>query len=162
MIFVTVGNSNQGFGRLLEAVKRLAEDGPLRGERIFMQSGSTKNFRSALCETRPFLTMEEFNRFMEEAELIITHGGCGTLIHALQLGKVPVAMPRRRKYDEIVNDHQLQLVDALAESGWVVPAREPGDLPGAIALAREAMRRPVKRPESNMIPLVARAIEELI
>ena len=47
-------------------------------------------------------------------------------------------IPRRKKSAEIVNDHQVELVMALAEEGRIVPACETEDLPSAIA---EAMKR---------------------
>ena len=106
--------------------------------------------------------MDEFLEFIENADLIICHGGCGTLLHALRIGKVPVAMPRRKRYGEHVNDHQVQLVNVLASEYRVVPAYEPEDLPKAIAEARLRNRQPVPPPPSRMLSLVAQAIEELI
>src|SRR5262245_52224783 len=106
MVFVTVGNATQGFRRLLDAVAKLAEDGFFDGETVFVQSGHNPEFGSASCEVRPFISMDEFNERMESASLIICHGGC-TQLQAVQMGKVPVVMPRREKFNEHVNDHQV-------------------------------------------------------
>lgn len=162
MIFVTIGNTTQGFRRLLEAVDLLAGKGMLGDEKIFLQTGSTLNFRPSYCEYEPFLSMDEFQQWVGKADLIICHGGCGTLLQTVRLGKVPVVMPRRKKYGEHVNDHQVQLIEALASEGRSIPAYEPEDLPEAIAEARRRNSQPVPPPPSQMLDFVAKAIEELI
>jgi UDP-N-acetylglucosamine transferase subunit ALG13 len=162
LIFVTIGNTTQGFRRLLEAVDLLAGKGMLGDEKIFLQTGSTLNVRPSYCEHKPFLPMDEFQQWVEKADLIICHGGCGTLLQTLQLGKVPVVMPRRKKYGEHVNDHQVQLVEALASEGRIIRAYDQEDLPEAIAEARRRNSQPVPQPPSQMLELVAKAIEELM
>ena len=162
MILVTVGNATQGFRRLLEPIDDLAKEGFFNPVRVFMQTGHIRDFKPIHCEYKDFLEMDEFLEFIENSDLIICHGGCGTLLHALRIGKVPVAMPRRKRYGEHVNDHQVQLVNALASEYRVVPAYEPEDLPKAIAEARLRNRQPVPPPPSRMLSLVAQAIEELI
>src|SRR5262249_43281816 len=87
-----------------------------------------------------------------------SHGGV-TQLSVVRLGKIPVVMPRLRKYGEHVNDHQVQLVRELAVDGWVVPAYEPVDLAGAIGDARGRPARAV--PRAPMLDLVRGAIEEL-
>lgn len=161
MVFVTVGNALQSFHRLLEAIDRLAAGG-FFGERetVLIQSGNNADFHSSHCEVRPFMSMDEFNEKMQSASLIICHGGC-TQLQAIWLGKVPVVMPRREKYGEHVNDHQVQLVEALAAQGKIVPAYEPADLPQAITRARRLNETPLAPPTSPMLSLVAQAIEEL-
>lgn len=161
MIFVTVGNATQGFIRLLGAVDTLAASGVFEPEEIFLQTGNTKNFRPMHCAHQDFLTMDEFQERMMAASLIICHGGCGTLLHAVRLGKIPVAMPRLKKYGEHVNDHQLQIVEALACEGRVAVAREPSDLPCAIADAKRRMVPNTHVAPSRMLDLVAQAIADL-
>src|SRR5437879_223521 len=135
VVFVTVGTATQSFRRLVEGVDRLAEIGLFEREPVVMQTGATRDFVPQNCEWRPFLPRPEFDRLMREASLIISHGGSTPLLVA-RLGKVPVVMPRRKKYGEHVNDHQLELVDVLATEGRVVPAWEPEDLPAAVREAR--------------------------
>jgi beta-1,4-N-acetylglucosaminyltransferase len=161
VIFVTVGNATQRFARLLEAVDDLAEKGMFGAEPVLIQSGNNPDFHSSRCEVKPFISMDEFNSLISRAELIISHGGCGTQLHAIRLGKVPVVMPRREKYREHVNDHQLQLVEALAAEKKVIPAYEAHHLPAAIAEARELNERGFTLSPTPMLSLVAQAIEEL-
>ena len=59
--------------------------------------------------------MDQCLERIKEATVIISHGGCGTLLlQAMGLGKIPVVMPRAVRFREHVNDHQLQLVKALS------------------------------------------------
>lgn len=159
MVFVTVGTPTQGFSRLLGAVDQLVGSGYFREEPIFMQTGSTRDFVPLSCEWKAFVPRLEFERLVATATLIVCHGGT-TVLEMVRLGKLPVVMPRRRKYGEHVNDHQLQLVELLASQGRVVPAWEPKDLPDAIVEARGRVAYPVER--SEILVLVAAAIQELI
>ena len=81
------------------------------------------------------MEMAEFSQQVETADLLILHAGAGSVIHAIQAGKVPVVMPRQAKYGEHVDDHQLEFARALAEMGKVVVAEEPGQLADAVRRA---------------------------
>lgn len=161
MIFVTVGNAKQGFQRLLDAVDIMAEQRTFDQEPIFVQSGNNPNFKSRYCEQKPFLSLEEFVNFINKASVIICHAGAGTLIQILRAGKVPIVMPRRKIYGEHVDDHQLELVQALAQQGRVVAAFEPEDLPKAIAEARQQVGVVRSSQLPPMFNIVRKAIREL-
>lgn len=162
LVFVTVGNATQGFRRLLEAVDRLAVQGIFKGDTLWVQSGSNSDLALSYGRHCPFLTMEDFVAKIHEANLIIAHAGAGTLFHVFQAGKIPVVMPRRKKYGELVDDHQMELVQVLAQEGRVIPAYEPDDLPQAIAQvdAHGLLRKP--EASSPVNDLVAEAIAELV
>lgn len=139
MIFVTVGNSHHGSMRLLEGVEALAASGFFAGEKVIAQSGNNPGFVPTHCENRSFLGMDEFHQIVRDARVVICHAGAGTLSGVLRTGKTPVVVPRRVKYNEIVDDHQTQLLEAFAARGLLVPAYEVADLPAAI---QEAAARP--------------------
>jgi UDP-N-acetylglucosamine transferase subunit ALG13 len=69
------------------------------------------------------------------------HAGAGSIMHAVEAGKVPVVMPRRAAFGEHVNDHQVEFAQALAEAGKVVMANTPDDLARAVeeAMARQKL-----------------------
>jgi beta-1,4-N-acetylglucosaminyltransferase len=133
--FVSVGNATQPFTRLLEAVCSLAPQLP---QPVFVQFGSAQSFVCPRCAGVGFLKMGEFAQRVNEAELLILHAGAGSVIHAVHAGKVPVVMPRRAKYGEHVDDHQLEFARALAEVGKVVMVEEPEFL---LKAAEEAINR---------------------
>jgi UDP-N-acetylglucosamine transferase subunit ALG13 len=163
MILVSVGNAMQGFRRLLEAVDKLAGDGIFGGEAVVIQSGNIRDFLAVHCKQVKFLPMDQFTKMVQDANLVICHGGAGILYHTFHAGKWPVVMPRRKRYGEHVED-QLKLVRALAAEGRIIPAYEPEDLPGAIEECRRRQASGVRSEEkkSPMIDMVAKAIEELI
>ena len=45
---------------------------------------------------------------IKDARIVITHGGPSSFILPLQYGKTPIVVPRMKKYDEHVNDHQVE------------------------------------------------------
>ncbi len=132
--FVSLGNALQPFARLLDGVSRLANQlpGP-----VMVQHGHTP-FHDATCQAVPFLGMHEFIEYIHNADLLIMHAGAGSIMHAVEAGKVPVVMPRRAAFGEHVNDHQVEFAQALAEAGKVVMANTPDDLARAV---EEAMAR---------------------
>ena len=52
---------------------------------------------------------------VEEARIVITHGGPASFIMPLQIGKIPIVVPRQKRFDEHVNDHQVEFCRAVAE-----------------------------------------------
>jgi exopolysaccharide biosynthesis glucuronosyltransferase PssE len=165
VILVTVGNATQGFRRLLDRVDQLAGENAFRKkEMVFIQSGNNTEFHPLNCKHESFLNMETFRAKIREADLVITHAGAGTLLSALQAGKIPVVMPRRKKYGELVDDHQVELVKALTADGRIIPAYEPEELPLAIEECRRRQASGVRREEkqSPMIWMVADAVDELM
>jgi UDP-N-acetylglucosamine transferase subunit ALG13 len=156
VILVTVGNATQGFRRLLDRVDQLAGENAFRKkEMVFIQSGNNPEFHPLNCKHESFLNMETFRAKIREADLVITHAGAGTLLNALQAGKIPVVMPRRKKYGELVDDHQVELGEVLAAERRINPVYELEDLPAAIAEAQRQSKQPVPVSPSTMLELVA-------
>ena len=115
MIFVTLGTQDKQFPRLLEAVEKLN-----LSEKIIAQIGST-DFKSNKMEIHKFLSIDEFNKYMKEARIVITHAGVGTIIYGLNIHKTMIVAPRLKKYGEHVNDHQLQILETFSKDGYIIP-----------------------------------------
>ncbi len=145
--------------RLLRAVDELAGEG-LLGE-VLVQAGSNPEFSPRHCRAVKLMPLEEFEARVRQAELVICHAGAGTAIQVVRAGKVAVMMPRRKKYGEVVDDHQIELVRALAEAGRVVPAYEPEELRAAIAEARRRAADARPPEPTRMMQLVAAALDEV-
>lgn len=89
-----------------------------------------------------------------EARVVVTHAGSGTVRDALALGHVPVVVPRRAAHGEHINDHQLELTEALA--GRIIACRDPTDAPAfAAAIAEAGARRGPPLEGSPAEPLLA-------
>ena len=130
--FVCVGNAVQPFTRLLDAVDRLAMKLP---QPVVVQFGAAENWEGINCEGVDFLGMHEFEKHAEESLVTIMHAGAGSIIHALQAGKVPVIVPRRFSNGEHVDDHQVEFCRQLANELRVVVCEDIADLEESVTIA---------------------------
>lgn len=130
-IFITLGSQKFQFNRLLIAVDKLCEKDIICGDDVFAQTGYSdyvpRNF-----SYNNFLDREEFSVEMGKADIVITHGGTGAIIGAVKKGKKVIAVPRRAKYGEHVDDHQLQLVGQFKELDLICECDDTNELADAI------------------------------
>lgn len=113
MIFVTVGTHEQQFNRLIQCVDELKRDGVIR-EDVFIQTGFS-TYEPQYCRWSKLIPYEEMVKNVEQARIVITHGGPASFIMPLQMGKVPIVVPRQLQYGEHVNDHQVEFANAVSE-----------------------------------------------
>jgi UDP-N-acetylglucosamine transferase subunit ALG13 len=107
--FVSLGNNKKNFYRLLQFVINKESVLP---KPIYVQKGHTIFSRKGY-KTYKFLSIDKFIQFMSASKIIIIHGGAGSIINALNLKKKPIVMARLKKYNEHVNNHQVDLVKFL-------------------------------------------------
>lgn len=158
---ITVGNARQSFRRLLDAV---AAHLSLLPPPVVVQHGHTP-FSAAHCRAVDFMSMQEYADHISRARIVIMHAGAGSLIHALEAGKRPIVMPRRKKFGEHVNDHQVELAQALAAEGRVLLIESDRDLVVALQAALgDEPSSPVQREESGgrMVELLRNTLAELV
>ena len=74
------------------------------------------------------IEQNKFNELIEQANIIITHGGVGSIVTAVKLGKKVIAVPRLRKYGEHVNDHQIQIVETFSKQGFIKGIKDISEL----------------------------------
>ena len=120
MIFVTVGTHEQPFDRLVKAVDELRAAGII-SEPVMIQTGFS-NYEPKHCEWREFLPYTEMKSNVEKARIVISHGGPASFLMPLQFGKIPIVVPRQLKFDEHVNDHQMEFTEFVAKKqGNIIP-----------------------------------------
>ncbi len=73
---------------------------------------------------------------------MITHAGVGSILSALKKGKKVIACARLAKYGEHTNDHQLQILEAFAQSGYLLPCTELDKLYEVVAQSKEFVPQP--------------------
>ena len=62
---------------------------------------------------------------VEDARIVITHGGPASFIMPLQIGKTPIVVPRQKKFNEHVNNHQVEFAKNVAERmGTIIPVED--------------------------------------
>ena len=113
MIFVTVGTHEQPFNRLVEKMDSLVAEGVIR-EPVMIQTGYS-TYEPKHCSFQKLLPYPEMERHIREARIIITHGGPASFISALQVGKIPIVVPRKSELNEHVNDHQVDFSREVAQ-----------------------------------------------
>ena len=153
--FVSVGNALQPFPRMLDAVCAITHTLP---QPVIVQYGHTP-FDCQGCQAHDFLDMPTFEDFMAKAELVILHGGAGSVINAIRAGQVPIIVPRRAEFAEHINDHQVEFAQQLAKEGRVVLVENPSELPLAVPKAKGLRNQ---RTTGNAMPPLVVAIKELL
>lgn len=141
MIFLTVGTQFP-FDRLVKAVDDLYDRGLIH-EPVIAQIGDSK-YRPRHFEAVASLDKSAFDRNIREASGIIGHAGMGTITMALENCRPLLAMPRLKKYGEVVNDHQVALAVKFEAMGHILLARDETELPDKIAGLQSFVPRPRK------------------
>jgi UDP-N-acetylglucosamine transferase subunit ALG13 len=141
------------FARLLRAIAPLASESRLE---LFVQRGpGTEEF--AYLPGAAMILREQFAERLTWADVVVCHGGAGTLYEAHRAGHRPLVMPRLARFGEHVNDHQDELVVALAKRGLAVRLHGP-ELLAAVRSATHRSAAPVSGAGSAM--QLAKAVEE--
>lgn len=126
MIFVTVGTQDKQFTRLIKEVEKLVINGDIKDE-VIIQAGHTK-YESKYVKILNYIPYNEFNDYLNRADVIITHGGVGSILSSIKLEKKVIAVPRLFKYQEHVNDHQIQIVEKMDKNGYILGCTNLDDL----------------------------------
>lgn len=119
MIFVLLGTQDASFTRLTNMVKALVEANDW-SEQVIIQSGTTViTWENEHVITTAFFAKTEFQTHFQNARVIITHGGAGSMFEALNARKKTIVVPRLAQYKEHVDNHQLELAQKLSELGYL-------------------------------------------
>ncbi len=112
MIYVTVGGkSSYGFYRLIKKMDDLA---PCLNAPILMQIGDTK-YAPVHADSFAYNSFADSMKLFSDADLVVSHCSTGTILNAKSLRpfKPTVVVPRLKKYNEHVDDHQLELAELI-------------------------------------------------
>ena len=85
MILVTLGTQDKQFTRLIKLVEDEVSKGNIDDE-VIVQAGLTK-YKSNKIKIFDFINSDEFDNYMKSADLIITHGGVGSILSGLKRNK---------------------------------------------------------------------------
>ena len=135
MILVMLGTQNNSFERLLKELDKLKEKKIIK-EDIIVQAGYTK-YVSKNLEIFDFIDSESLEEYQKKADLIITHGGVGSITNSIKKNKKVIAIPRLKKYDEHVNDHQKDIVESFSNNGYIIGIQDVKDLEEAYKKSKD-------------------------
>ena len=123
MIFVTVGTHEQPFNRLVQKVDELKRNGVIQ-EEVIMQTGFS-TYEPKYCRWSKLIPYQQMIKNVEDARIVITHGGPASFIMPLQIGKIPIVVPRQKQFQEHVNNHQVEFARNVAERmGTIIPVED--------------------------------------
>lgn len=156
---VILGTQDKVFPRLLKNIEKQIELGNLKGE-VIVQAGNTK-FESKNMEIFDFISMNKFDKLLKECDLVITHGGVGTILSALRKNKKVIVVPRLQKYKEHENDHQLEIMEEFSKLGYILPCKNPKNLDKILEQIKEFKPKKYISNNNKMIKLIEDYIDNL-
>jgi UDP-N-acetylglucosamine transferase subunit ALG13 len=155
MILVTVGASHFPFDRLLRAV-----DGLSTTEELVVQHGPSL-VRPAGARCVEFMSFDKVSTLVQEARVVVTHAGVGSILLSLTHGKRPVVVPRLRSFGETVDDHQAECARRFDRTGLVTLVEDPEGLALAVA-GNGAAAEPTRGEEVSLVDDLRAYLESLL
>lgn len=127
MIVALVGTNPYSFDRLVAPLDEIAGR---KGLDVFVQLGNT-TYEPRNCKYERFVEHARLLEKMAGAEVVITHGGFGSIRDALSLGKPVIAVPRQPALGES-QDYQEEMVRAFEDEGYVIGLYDMAQLESAL------------------------------
>ena len=147
MIFVTVGSTD--FDALVAKMDELA---PQLGTEVLMQIG----LGQVIPTHAPYFRFApSLSAYYDQAELVVGHGGLGTIVEALERGKRLVCVVNPGTYD-LHQQHLLRLLEAQKCLLW---CKNLEDLGSAIEEARHTAFAPYQPPECRIHEVIDRFLQ---
>jgi UDP-N-acetylglucosamine transferase subunit ALG13 len=155
VIVALVGTCPYGFERML---KPLDEAAKRRGWDVFMQTGFTA-WRPRYSRFDAFVPRVQLMEMLEAAEVVVTHGGYGSIRDSLTCGRPVVAVPRRGDLGEHQDSHQEEIVREFERMGLLIGIEDASSIESAIDRARAFV--PAPRQPSRIPALIADYLAKL-
>ena len=115
MILVLLGTQQHKFDRLLKIIDNIVD------EKVIVQIGNNDyDFKNNNVSKIDFFTEVELEEMYTSADILITHGGVGSILNGLKHEKKILALPRKKEYKEHVNDHQQEIVNKLVKNNHIL------------------------------------------
>ena len=163
-VVVTVGTDHHPFDRLIGWTNDWLRQHPEHIPGFFVQSGAASVQPD--CAGSRFLDAGQLGALLDMADVMLCHGGPGSISDAWERGQVPIVVPRLRRLGEVVDDHQVDFCRKLAELGRVRLAEEPAGLAELLdEAAHDHTRFRTTVPEADISAAVGRfgdLVDELV
>jgi len=142
MIFVTIGSTD--FDPL---IVRMDELGPRLGDDVIMQIGLGEYVPK---NGRFFRFAQSLDDYYARADLVVAHGGLGTIVEVLERGKKLVCVVNPTTYDT----HQEHLLGLFSAQNNLVWCKGLEQLEEAIQQARTTQLSPYQPPECHIHEII--------
>ena len=158
MILITLGTQDKHITRLLDMVQKEIDKGNIN-DKVIVEAGHTK-YNSKDMEIFDLIDREKFSELISKCDILITHGGVGSIITGLQNNKKVIVAPRLAKYDEHMNDHQIQITDNFSKAGYILPLYECDDLGEVLKKVKNFTPKKFKSNTEHMIKIISDYIDK--
>ncbi len=156
MILVTLGTQDKHFTRLIMMVDELIKQGEIK-EEVYVQAGST-SYHSDKMKIFDYIDMEAYEKLLDQCDILITHGGVGTIVSALKDGKKIIGVAREARYKEHHNDHQKEIIETFSSQGLILKAEDTASLKVALHQAKNFVPKPFVSNNRNFIALIGKEL----
>jgi UDP-N-acetylglucosamine--N-acetylmuramyl-(pentapeptide) pyrophosphoryl-undecaprenol N-acetylglucosamine transferase len=114
LLFATVG-ATLPFPRMIDWTERAKGEGLLPADVIVQTGAGGRQLNDVECHEG--LGFKEIGQILDRADIVICHGGTGSIITALQRGCHVIVLPRLFERGEHYDNHQLEIAAAFQERG---------------------------------------------
>lgn len=159
MILVLLGTQNNSFHRLLEEIDKLIENKKIT-EKVIVQAGYTK-YETQNMKILELIPKKELEQYQEQADLIITHGGVGSIISSIEKNKKVIAVARLHEYGEHVNNHQKDIVQLFNQKGYIIGINDVKELEKAIEKVNSFTPKRYEHNNEKMLKIIEEFIEKV-
>lgn len=162
-LVVSVGTDHHHFDRLVRWTDSWVESQSFWVD-YTVQHGASMPSRVgtnvALLPRRQLLAL------IRRATIVVTQGGPGSIVDARSCGRVPIVVPRLRRYDEVVDDHQVPFCELMARQGACLVATDQESLhtllDQAVADPHQLRRPAPPSPAPATADVVARQLSQVV
>ena len=123
MIFVTIGLM-YGFDRLIKEMDEIAQR---IDEKVIMQIGES-SYIPKNAEYLKFASKEVMDSLYERSRVVVCHAGTGSILSAMEHCKPIIVVPRRVKYGEHIDDHQLDIAGELEKEDLITVVHDVSEI----------------------------------
>ena len=108
-----------------------------------------------------FIPNDEMEKLYQQASLIVTHAGAGSILQGVKNHKKIIAVPRLKKYQEHVNDHQIELATKLEQLGCILTYQDGEDFISLYEKAKTFNPLPFNQ-KGNIEGLIDQSLEKYL
>jgi UDP-N-acetylglucosamine transferase subunit ALG13 len=143
---VLLGTDHHPFDRLVAWADRWADEHP--EHHVLVQHGHTT--APSRAKAVDFLSPEDLRAALGDADVIVTHGGPGTITDARSCGRRPIVVPRDPRRGEHVDEHQQRFGTWVQGKDLATLARETAELDVAVLTELEHPSRITPGPQDGV------------
>lgn len=161
MILVTLGTQDKKFYRLIKEIDKLLEEKKIK-EEVIVQAGCSDSYKSERMKIFNLIPIDEFDELLKKCNLLITHGGVGSILNGLKNNKKIIAVPRMKKFKEHVNDHQLQIVRNFSDEGYILKVENINTLYDVIKFSKKFKPKKYEENNENFVKNLSKEIDNYL